>query len=826
MLAPTVEQMTTTEHQTTGFMDAAAGEMVGDSPVPSQFDLADAVTSAGLQEFLSRPVRISTLKWNQSDTVGKKTFFFPWAAYFNNPSIKYKLNNYAFLRANLKLKFVVNASPFYSGSMRMCYRPLEEFKEDTIWSGSQDGISNPELIPYSQRPGVWIKPQHSEGAEMTLPFIFPRSFLRVQKLSDFNEMGSISVMIYTPLLSANGVEGTGVTVQVYAWAEDVVLAGPSTGLALQADEYGVGPISGPASTVARIASKLRSVPIISKLATATEIGANAVSGIAKLYGFTNVPVIEEPKPRRNTAFPQLASAEIGFPIEKLALDPKNELSIDPSIVCSGSEDELAIQNFATRQSFLTSTVWNTSTPVDTPLFTARVTPNLAVGSVDVGKRNYLTPLALCAHLFRSWRGDIIFTFRFIATPFHKGRVRISYDPYGNAVQTTGDTGPTVFNKIVDLGAETEVDVRVPYQQALAWCYCYESIESNRFSTSTTPALTYVDTYDNGMISVKVLTELSAPVVTAPVHMQVFVRGAENIEFANPSKLQTFYSPFALQSEEYSEKREGESVTMGQGMMPIDVQRGRVNFGENIRSLRTLMRRMNLVDTWNLTGMPANTTGQYEFTQTRFPPFYGYDPSGMALAKGKLTPANSYPANYCFTSPWHFISNCFLAQRGSMNWSYNAYRGNGSVVIRVARDTGTFNISGPVWVPIPKATNYSAAVRAGLISQDPTAAGASVSVVQTSGGANVAIPNYTAFKFQTTDPRNSTGPAGVSSYRYDGSVYEGMKVSIPYTTGETDINNWQLERYCGIGTDYTLNFFLNCPTLFSLPETDLVPPILP
>jgi len=130
---------------------------------------------------------------------------------------------------------VLNASPFYYGSMRASYQPLPNFKASTIVAGTVGGFTNTEFIPYSQQPGVWLKPQHSEGAELTLPFFYPRSFLKAQLAQDFTDMGTLRMIIYNVLQSANGVTGQGVTVQVYAWAENVTLAGPSVVLSMQGD---------------------------------------------------------------------------------------------------------------------------------------------------------------------------------------------------------------------------------------------------------------------------------------------------------------------------------------------------------------------------------------------------------------------------------------------------------------------------------------------------------------------------------------------------------------------------------------------------------------
>jgi len=63
-LVPEVTAMQQTETQTTGFMDANAGINVGSVAAETDLDTADAVTSAGLKDFLSRPVRIANFTWN------------------------------------------------------------------------------------------------------------------------------------------------------------------------------------------------------------------------------------------------------------------------------------------------------------------------------------------------------------------------------------------------------------------------------------------------------------------------------------------------------------------------------------------------------------------------------------------------------------------------------------------------------------------------------------------------------------------------------------------------------------------------------------------
>lgn len=806
---------TVTESETTAFLDGMEGVKVGSPANTTEFDISDAVTDSGLKDFLSRPVRIANFTWNESDSTGLIQTYSPWLLYFNNANIKYKLNNYAFIRANLKLKFVINASPFYYGSMRAAYQPLSGLKPSTI-----KAASGSELIPYSQQPGVWLKPQHSEGAELTLPFFYQRSYLKVQSANDFTQMGTLRMLIYNVLQSANGVTGQGVTVQVYAWAEDVILAGPTVGLSMQADEYGTGPVSGPASTIAAIAGKVKGIPIFGKFATATEMGARAVAGIAKLFGFTNVPVIEPTQPYRPSPFPQLASPELGYPTEKLTLDSKNELSIDPSILGLKPEDELAIERFVTRESYLTSVAWSTSTTVDTPLFTSKVTPHLYQYVAPVLQQ---TPLDVASSLFQNWRGDIIYTFRFIASPFHRGRVRVSYDPYGSAVQTTGDTGPTVFNKVVDLSAETEIDIRVPYQQALAWQNRDTALTNTTWSISTTPTLVYDDTFDNGMISVKVLTLLSAPVSTSTVYMQVFVRAAENFELGNPKDPPQNITPFTIQSDEYMESIKGEEHEMGSNDGSILVQRNRINFGECIRSMRQLLRRSNFIDSFRLPSA-TSSVGYFRSYQFRFPPYFGYDTTGLSSVKGINAPASNFNFNFVKITPWHVLANCFLAHRGSAHWHYNI-ESSGAQTMYVRRaSSGDSNTPGQLVQnnnTVPVASTASAYAQRAFNSGPTSSGGLALTNQLTNSGLSVSVPNYSQFKFESTNPQNFSFMAPLDD-KSDGSFYEMIELGVEINTANYDPTTAMVSRYYSVGTDYNVYFFLNCPSWNVMNTSALVP----
>jgi len=311
-------------------------------------DQADSSVSAALGNFLSRPVQIHTESWTIGNTLNYTTDNFrPWNLYFNKTSIKKKLDNYYMLRCNLHLKFVMNASPFHYGCCLVAYQPMTNFNPGFTPSGA----AGEEKTALSQRPHIYLYPQDSQGGEIVLPFVYYKAWLDATSATDLTNMGQIVFQSFGALQNANGATGS-IDIQVYAWAENVELAGPTVALAVQSravkkDEYeDKGVVSKPASAIARAAKMLGTVPVIGPFATATSYAAEAVSSIASLFGYTNTPVIDDIHQTQLTPFPNLASTDIGMPIDKLTLDAKNELSIDPKLVGSQMRMNYLFQSFA------------------------------------------------------------------------------------------------------------------------------------------------------------------------------------------------------------------------------------------------------------------------------------------------------------------------------------------------------------------------------------------------------------------------------------------------------------------------------------------------
>jgi len=810
-----------TNQETVEFTDQTPVVDEGYSTPLNPSELQDQISVADLATFLSRPVRIDSFTWLESD-VSDTTLrsVEPWFNFFNDARIKYKLNNFAFIKCNLKIKVMINASPFYYGCLGMTYQPLHVLTPSTIIGAT----GQQRLMPLSQRPISYIYPQHSMGAEMTLPFFYHKNWLDINTAQDFNDMGRLEFTTFTTLRSANGVTGAGVTVQIYAWAEDVELSGSTLSLALQskevpADEYGSGPISAPASTVARMARSMRNVPYIGKFATATEIGARAVAGIASLFGYTNVPVVDNVLPYQPRAFGPLASAEIGFPNEKLTLHAKNELSVDPTIVGAPPGDPLAIDAFVNKESFITRTTWDTTNSVDDILFYSRVHPFMFRQTGDtVNSIVDHTPMAIPAALFEGWRGDIIFRFKIICSPYHKGRIMIAFDPQGDAVNnlvTVPVVSSAIYTQIIDIGETDDVEIRVPFNQALPFLRTEtaNTVATIPFSNILTPTWNVLENRDNGAIIMRVITALTAPVATAPINILCYVRGADNMEFGNPRRPSSTISRYIVQSKDISAEEHDRKVMAQSGPMTLPSQM-RVNYGEIVKSLRVLLHRSNYV--YSQQELPTLAYARLTSVFGKLPPYYGFDPNGVQIAVRTVGAGNAR-FNFVKNNAINWILPCFVGYRGSGVWTFNpSYSGAGTVfydTVRVTREpVNNFVWSDSVSNNAAPASSSETPWRY-LIATFNTSGGCALTNQKTQAGLTVLCPNYNLFKFNSTNPSNTTlAPTG--SRTQDGSADDTFQLVVDASASAVSV--LRVDKFWHAGPDFQPLFFLNVPSYYLEP----------
>jgi hypothetical protein len=751
-----------------------------------------------LKDFLSRPVNILNSTWAVGG--GVATTFDPWSLFLKSTNIQYKLHNYAFIRCDLKIKIMVNASPFYYGAFLASYTPLE-----TVLDSADHGSVGAVTIPFSQRPHTWVFPQTNQGAEMSLPYLNITEWLPIHGTKGTSDVAKMGRVTFTTVVALNnvGISSSDVSVNVYAWAENVELCGLTVDLAVQTDkdEY-TGPVSKIASAAARATGLLKSVPVIGNYMTATSMASQVVADVAASFGYTKVPVLERILPMKDLPFHGLATSDQPDVTEKLTLDSKNELTIDNTAIGDPTKDSLLISKFCMHNSYLTAFTWEAADSSNALLWNAYVSPTMFVSTAGTSQ-NFINgvPMFIPSRMFDYWRGDIIFDFKIICSQYHKGRLRFSWDPVGDVAFVPSNT-QTVFNHIQDINESTTVSLRVPYMQRTSYLKVPESLSATYFDTLALP----IDTSDsvNGILTVRVMNEQTSPVSSADIRVLVFVRAAENIEFAAPKQIADDLNFYTVQSD-FDDAQE---VVMG-APSSVDPNVNFVYMGESIISFREMMQRCNHSITWRATIFNSASAMDIAYMNRR-PLYRGFDLNGVHSAIRPVA-TTSGPFNFVTTSPYHLISSCFLGERGSITWKIN-------------NDTSqmhTINVSRSKKILVannynPNINGFSIGLTTDAVAKNSsqyslTNAGSNLTNQKTNAGCSVNVPMYSIYTMLDTAPISRTlGLTNVAT------TTDTVAVSwVAHEEGASVETQMQFasNMYFQTGPDHSLVFFLNVPVLY-------------
>jgi hypothetical protein len=166
----------------------------------------------------------------------------------------------------------------------------------------------------------------------------------------------------------------------------------------------------------------------------------------------------------------------------LALDFMNNVDFYPGL--GGTDcDEMSFDFLKKIPQCIAWFDYSKSTATDSTLFETWVSPSyFAPGYLSIRGRptpnvetandyivmNELQPTVLnyISSSFMYWTGSLVYTFRFVKTDYHSGRVEISFHPMTNT--TSIDRKDYVYKVVVDLRENTEVSVSVPYISPTAW----------------------------------------------------------------------------------------------------------------------------------------------------------------------------------------------------------------------------------------------------------------------------------------------------------------------------------------------------------------------
>jgi hypothetical protein len=798
---------------------------------------------ADISSFLTRRVKIATYQWAVGAHLGQT--FDPWALYLINPAVKNKLQNYQLLKANLKLTFLINGTPFHKGMAFASYSYLKVANETVVIGGDL------QLVTRSQRPHVYLNPSTNKGGCICIPFFVPTNFLSLTDATiGSSDIGSVSLDSFQALQQINAGTDT-VTITVFAELENVKLTAPTmkavalSGSSTESfdifrievqsskDEYKEkdGVISGPASAIANAAGALSMVPGIRPYAMATQIGANAIGSIARLFGFSKPIQLADTTRMYNTPFANLASTEGADMSQKLTLTGKQEITIDPRTVDLPDSDCLAILPFAQRETYITKFNWGIADPVDTTLFAMDVDPMAERRSgLSLGTRITPTSLSFLTRPFAEWSGSLKYRFQVIASQYHRGRIAIVYDPTG---PVSGDPYNVTYNTIIDLAEGRDFTVEFKWQRDRAYL-SVDTDDTRTFWTEVAPATRTANTlHSNGIFYLIVVNELVVPDATTDVEVLVSISAGDDFELVNPiggalevspftpvepasgSSLEDFSRIFSLETQssvdvvptgENTPEGEINQVDVTTGVLSDDSEKPLVFYGEKITSIRQLLKRY-----CHFRLMSQQTSGTTrvldKYLLRQMPGMLGYDPNGVDVTGAGV------PYCYVNNNYINYYKQCFAGWRGSIRWKFLPVSNCEYVYIDRATGAGqraaVVNYRRTATYPIIANQGTAVTAFAGVSAHRASGAGCAVTPCRTMNALEIEVPYHLPIRFSKTYgeylPVNTNtltnGYPGGDSFHF---------------AGASTVNNSQVlfDTYVAGGEDLTFFGFVGAPTLFS------------
>jgi hypothetical protein len=768
-----------------------------------------------LDNFFSRPLKIGVFTWPVGTEFAQTIN--PWTVFFSNPRVLNRIVNYNLLSCKLKVKFVLNGSGFHYGRVLASYQPLFKYDGFTL---TRDLIAS-DLVGASQRPHVFLNPTDSMGGIMTLPFVWPNNALLIP-FQEWADMGRIWMRSFQNLKHANGADD-GITITVFAWAEDVKLSVPTANQpgSIQpqtgSDEYGNGIVSKPANVIAGLATKLSTIPSIAPYAMATATVASAVGQAADAYGFSR-PVQVEPTRFVEPVFvDNMANVSGHDTSQKLTFDPKAELTIDPRTMGLGGADEMTIASIASKESYLTQFNWAVADTPERLLWNSVVTPS--VWNDGPGTELHMPACCFACLPFRSWRGTMRFRFQIVASAYHKGRLKVVYDP---SYPLTNEYN-TNYMYIVDIAKERDFTVDIGWGSARSMVdHANPGADPPQHRVAK---LSTVPSYiGNGIVSVYVVNDLAVPntMVNNDVAVNVFVSAGPDFEVFNPSNAfvdsYTYFNPPTLtpqtSMQPYAPASEGagmEQEDVPEYQTPVTQLATKqpesgidsIFYGDPIRSIRQVMKRYCFTRAWTARTTAAN--------------WHSWIIPNMPMQRGNYAGAYDTAVTgaygYNNVTPITYFTPAFVCRRGSTRFKYlrEATAPGGGQIMAVSRLTGRPSAANYTSTATAQVTTLTSVTARDCLFALPTLwAGGAVTVCDQKPVLSITLPFFANMRFAyARDVINHTGDNQDEKHNQFHQLVmrtTGVGTSCP-----------TIYSYAAAGDDFTLSWFIGCPVMWRVPR---------
>jgi len=508
-----------------------------------------------IDKVLNRPTFMSNINWTTSQAIG---------TILANYSVPNDLLNYSSIKTckvqynqfmNADVVFRIEASPvqFQAGRLWLCFESYREQRG----ARAQYGYT----AQFTALPGVEYDPAKPAPVELRIPF---SSILAAWDLPIGQYgMGTLLVYVLSPLTSASTTAS--VTLSVQSWLENTKVRVPvQSGLAsgptrrkldfeftsgspmeYQSSEEGMAQrhtFSHALSKISNIATAFGAFPMLSSVATPVAHFSNIASRVAAYFGFAKPADVSAPTKFVSHNRAAWANADGALPLVKLAHSSENAVDNQQNHF-PNPIDEMDIKYIVSNPAVLNQWTWATTDAVGKVITVLPVHPGV---STFVTSGTYTfgtfapTPLAYVASMFKYWAGSIKFKLEAVSTPFHAGRLLVTYIPdydplyTGYSINEVGNN----YSVVWDITDSSQLDFEVPYLANTPFLSCFLDDQSYTYlknsETTGVQVRDRVRKVQNGAILVFVLNQLVSPATAASsISVMNWIGGGEDITFAEP-----------------------------------------------------------------------------------------------------------------------------------------------------------------------------------------------------------------------------------------------------------------------------------------------------
>lgn len=380
---------------------------------------------------LEREITIGSATWRSDHTPGTLMLkgSLPGALFTKNPFFVNRTSYFAYLKADIEIKLMLNATKFTCGQLYLFFSAAEGTP------GMLKSFAHTHTRVLTCLPGVNIKAQTGATGTLRVPYCYPTKAFGLHAGGGHN-IGQYDVC---PLNALRGADKASFTVTGRLINPELSVPSLYATSAYGAVAGLVGPESGDAtvSTLSNVGSSLASA--FSRFSTKAHDDKSSL------------PVAQMPAKTWTNWSSTDGSA-------KLAQTSHAHAGYSDSLGLS-SEDEMSTKYLCCQKVLMHSFAWRTDQNAGEIIFKLDVSPR---DLLKVGDVYYTDFIGYLANAFSLWRGGMLYEFDALSTLAQSGRLRIALAPPSDGLDdpTSADELNNLPNFVLDLQADDPV-VRIP-----------------------------------------------------------------------------------------------------------------------------------------------------------------------------------------------------------------------------------------------------------------------------------------------------------------------------------------------------------------------------